>query len=197
MWHMTFYIMAVEIKWEGTSRSSQPDREEGLLWALHCGTRGRAGCLRLVECVSVCRGHGLLQQLGPCPFLHQILVVLQLFTQRNKYNTFTYTRVLNNLSFMTYPEGILPNISPLFGMFFICYSDISELSSTDLTSPVRTESLSLLKKQIRDNLNQGITSQSPWSVNPSFSFSIASPSSSEKTGSPSCCFLECTRYERK
>lgn len=71
------------------------------------------------------------------------------------------------------------------------YSGISKLTSTGLTSPVRTGSLSLLRKQMRANLNQVITSQSPWRVNPSFSFSIASPSSSEKTGSPSCCFFEC------
>lgn len=129
---------------------------------------------------------------GPAPsYIRYWLSSHYLQKQCNKYKAFTHTRVLNNLSFMTYPEGILSSICLLFsfGMFFLCYSGISKLSSTDLTHPLRTESLSLLRKQTHANLNQVITSQSPWSVNPSFSFSIASPSSSEKTGSRSCCLF--------
>lgn len=62
---------------------------------------------------------------------------------------------------------------------------------------LRTESHSSLRKQTCANRNQVMTSHSSWSVNPSFSFSIASPSSSEKTGSRSCCFFKRRRYERK
>lgn len=63
---MTFYIMAAEIKWEGTSRSLQPDREEGLLGASHCVTRGRAGRLGLVEHVSA-GGTASTSSWGPAP----------------------------------------------------------------------------------------------------------------------------------
>lgn len=161
--------------------------EEGPHWSLYHVTRGRVGLLEL-------------QGVGPTPSdMRYRLSSHCLQKQCHKEKAFTDIRGLNNLSFMTYPEGILYHICLLFsfGMFFLCCSGISKLSSTDLTSPVRNEQLSLLRNQWHANLNQVSTSQSPWSVNPSLSFSIASPSSSEKTGSPSCCFFECKRYERK
>ena len=54
---------------------------------------------------------------GPAPsYIRYWLSSHYLQKQCNKYKAFTHTRILNNLSFMTYPEGILANISLLLAL---------------------------------------------------------------------------------